>query len=941
MRIALLLLAVLAGSLCAADFSLAVSPHSLTLATGDRTYTLGDDATIKPLGLRANIAGHDASGKGLWLYPAVLQSTKVLRDDARVKAVRGVWTLTEGSPRYELELELQVHAGLPGLTVTSRLRRLAEGSGECYYFWGFSTPVTHHTAPGGPAEEFPRDEWFVLPRSSWVYLSQFKSGEGLGVISDGRVGRAPAGGEGMARGEVGGSPYLICTPRTATLARGETLDVGFTVLATRRAEEVAAVYRQLKSTLGDRVVFDSRQYPRAALVDTRPLKPVHTLQTGDGLSLSLTDDGRLARLSVGATSLAPPAGPRPLSGFFLRDCRARSPFTPFRGRVSRGGGGLAQTGSALNVGLSATLRAQANCLEIAGELHDATGGDRAVSVYYALPVRSDLSWQWGDSLETSRRTVVGEEYLAPPASPASLAGANGLNSLYPFASLSGPVGVALAVPLDQPRLCRLTYNPETQQYFVAFDLALTPLTKAFPSRASFRFSVYGFAPDWGFRAAAAKYYRLYPQCFEKRVKEDGGWVCWGNCKDVENVAELGYAYHWGLAGPEAVKWDNDHGLYALPYMEATNMHQTMEGAESTTPEDVVKRLQWMADPARTEPLPAWKYNHPYGGQLGDREAALRRSAAAYLTSLLYDREGRIYGRVNNTEFNLPVAKYVPCNANPALPRGIGDFFLSFWLPKTVASMESKGGHIDGIAMDNFHVGDTALGRRREQFPYETIPLTFETATGDPVLLKNFTTYEFTSELARRLRPQGRYLIANTCSATFPFTYNLLDIHGYEWHLESLAPFARTLAYHKPVCSLPVQDAHKDEAWIKWHLRYGFLPGGYANYQTLLNRPAMVRYGALARRLQSAGWEPVTAARSDAARVTLERFGTGKGSPLFFSVYNAEAEPHTATLSLDTKALGLTGATTVMDLTSGQPVACEAGKLKLQVAGKDVQVLEVK
>ena len=50
-------------------------------------------------------------------------------------------------------------------------------------------------------------------------------------------------------------------------------------------------------------------------------------------------------------------------------------------------------------------------------------------------------------------------------------------------------------------------------------------------------------------------------------------------------------------------------------------------------------------------------------------------------------------------------------------------------------MQSQGGRIDGIAMDNYHVGDTALSRRREQFAYETIPLTFETATGEPVIIK--------------------------------------------------------------------------------------------------------------------------------------------------------------------------------------------------------------
>ena len=47
---------------------------------------------------------------------------------------------------------------------------------------------------------------------------------------------------------------------------------------------------------------------------------------------------------------------------------------------------------------------------------------------------------------------------------------------------------------------------------------------------------------------------------------------------------------------------------------------------------------------------------PLRGHLGDRDAALRQSAQAYLKSLLYDEEGRIYGSASKTEFDLLIAK---------------------------------------------------------------------------------------------------------------------------------------------------------------------------------------------------------------------------------------------------------------------------------------------
>jgi hypothetical protein len=938
-RLVVLLILGCSAALAAEPFSATVKPHKMTLRTGDHIYSVGDDGLIQPFGLRAQIVGTDAKGVGVWLTLKSLTEPKLLRDDARVKTVSGVWETTGGTPDYRLELELEVQAGLPSLTVRSRVRRVSEGGGDCYYYFGFGSQVTHYTVPGASAQEFQANEWQVLPHAKWVYISQKKSGEGVGIISDGRIGRAPATGEGAAPGETGAFPYLICTPKTATLVKGESLDVNFTLLATKSADEVAALVGKLRALTGDRIVFDARPFPRASLEAGHPNEARYTLTTGDGLAMSLSSAGQVADVSVGRKRLQP-EGRTPLTGFFLRDHKARSAFTPVGGTLTKRAGGLAQTGRALNVALNATYTQRADRIDIAGELTDLTKTDRAISVYFALPVRNDRRWKWGDSIEQSRDVSPDEEYLTCATEQPFPAGANGLNSLYPFASLSGPAEIALGIPMDQPRVCRMTYCAETQQFFIVFDLALTEATANFPSKAGFSFSIFTFAPDWGFRACAKKYYTMFPQFFEKRVKRDGGWVCWGNVADVPNYGELGYAYHWGLSGPEACRWDNDHGLYAFPYIEATNMHQTMEEFTTATSEDVVKRLQWIADPNRKEPLPAWKYDHPYATFLGDRDKALRKTAAAYLKSLIYDPQGHIYGGASKTEFDLLIAKYIPCDANPYMPGGIGEFFLNEWLPKCQASMETKGGRTDGIAMDNFHCGDTALGRRREQFAWETIPLTFETSTGNPALVKNFTTYEWTNEAAKRLRPQGKFIIANTCTAQFPFTFQLLDIHGWEWGIQGVAPFARTIAYHKPVCSLPVQDAHKEEAWVKWHLRYGFFPGGYANSSTMLNRPAMVKYVPIIEQLQAAGWEPITGAWSSDPRVTLERFGSGRDGAVLLTVHSSASAATTATIKLDAGLLGLKGTVQAVEMVSGKTVPVKGNEIEITIGQGDTQVYRI-
>ncbi len=627
-----------------------------------------------------------------------------------------------------------------------------------------------------------------------------------------------------------------------------------------------------------------------------------------------------------------------LTGLLLRDYAAKTQPQPVGGSVRRSRGRLTHSAKCLDVAITATYTAGPDRIDVHCDMKDLVGrrgvgrpADRALTLTFALPVRAEPGRRWEDDLERSREITPDEEYLSAAAD--SPVGASGQNSLYPFATLDGGNGpVAFGIPMDQPRVSRMAYNAEAGLFFIAFDLALVPEVKRWPGTASVEFSIFTHEPEWGFRACAAKYYALFPDCFRVRVQRHGGWVCWGNCKDVPNIEELCYAYHWGLSGADAAKWDNEHGILALPYIEAMNMHQTMEEFPSATSADVVKRLQWIADPARKDPLPAWKYDHPYNASLGDRDAALRRSAQAYLNSLLYTDRGEIYGGASKTEFGLLIAKYIPCNANPALPDGVGAYFLDFWLPRVMQSFEGTGAKVDGLAQDNYHVQDTALSRRTEQFPYETVPLTFERRTGKPVILRNFTAYQWTAEYRRR-NPE-KLVIANTCSAQFPFTFSLLDIHGYEWGIEGLAPFARVAAYHKPVCSLPVQPPHKEEKWVKWHLRYGFLPGGYANYQTLLNRDAMKRYAPICRDLSQAGWEPVTLARSSDPDVTVERFGKDR-----FTLYNRSATEKKARITFDLKRLGLK-ATNARDLVAGQGLPLSAGAIKVSLPAGDVTAVQI-
>ena len=122
--------------------------------------------------------------------------------------------------------------------------------------------------------------------------------------------------------------------------------------------------------------------------------------------------------------------------------------------------------------------------------------------------------------------------------------------------------------MDYPIYHRIAACPASRQLFLAVDLGLTEATSKFPNRADFSFVIYRCDPRWGLRSAAERYYGIFPDLFEKRMPEDGGWVCWGNCEGMTNLAELGFKYHWGPGGPEAVAFDDANALYSFLYNDS-------------------------------------------------------------------------------------------------------------------------------------------------------------------------------------------------------------------------------------------------------------------------------------------------------------------------------------------------------------------------------------
>ncbi|MEA3403071.1 MAG: hypothetical protein U9R79_17650 [Armatimonadota bacterium] len=707
------------------------------------------------------------------------------------------------------------------------------------------------------------------------------------------------------------------------------------------------------------VDFDMRPTPVGQLLRADRPAIDATLRTADGFTLRFDSAGRLAAVAIDGRELAGGAG-APLLGFFARDAVLDSDLVAFEGDSRRTADGLRVSSRApgLDLELDAEYRAAEDHIAVDISLRDGSGEDRAVTLYFALPFPpGEVTW-WDDILTS--RPATGNVTLG--AFDRMSAGANGHHSIYPLGCVAGEEGLALGVPMDRPIYHRIAASPASRQLFLAVDLALTEATAKFPGRADLSFVLCRCDPRWGLRSALERYYRIFPHLFERRMPQYGGWVCWGNCAELPNLEQLGFKYHWGPSGPEAVAFDDAHDLYSFLYSDSARYFADLgQFDERPSPEEAraaMRRLLDSEDP-RAHILSVRESatgRNRYEGReetLG-REAAeqwLRDSVAAVKRSAALDANGRIQVGYLTNRADWGGTDWwtgrVFCNIDPDIPGGYGQFLFDRILRPTVERYRQEAGELDGFGLDNYFTNAHSLDFSREHLAACDFPPTFAAGDFRPVVAGAVAVCEWAAELKRGLEAEGKWLIANTGRQPFCFSQHLLDINGLEWGLAHSAPAARALAYHKPVVTLPVQAEHYEEPFIRSHLPFAIIPGGYARGDRFGPETQVAalydKYVPILTRMAAAGWEPVPWAVADSPAVTVERFGGDL--PLMLSICNREEERASATITVDLRSVGITGAQSVMDLVDDRRVPAEVadGELTFEVAlgASDATAVEIR
>jgi hypothetical protein len=699
--------------------------------------------------------------------------------------------------------------------------------------------------------------------------------------------------------------------------------------------------------------FDSQPlaFPERAAAPGARLR----VAAGDGLGLKLDARGAIAAMDLGGQKISGPAG-----GFYLRDVAADGPVTPMRGNAKprkAGGYNIDAVAGRQHIVFSAAIYPDGDALAVDGEMTDKTNSDRAVTVYLALPVQA-TGWLWGQDIRSALTIEPGREYTNQVRVNV---GATGGLSLYPYGSVAGAMGgVGIASQLDWPSVYRIFYNSAAHQFVIAWDFALTGKTAAWPSHnARFRcrlFRLPAGPPEWAFRQATARFYRLNPHEFERHAKAEGIWMPFTDPAIVQHEEDFGFAYH---EGDNSIKTDDALGILSFRYTEPSSYWLNMPPSMPRTYENALNLIHKNAAMNLT-------------AQASDRDREARDMARAVLSSGTQDETGHF-----NLEFrNEPWANgaVFVLNPNPELPvtpnsptKASLSYTLEYAAKRYPLGGAPNSGQ-DGEYLDSLESWMDVLNYRYNHLRNCPYPLPFSTDGHEPVMPQWYAVHTFARFLHDDLHNRDRLLMANTTPVRFSIFAPLLDVMGIEvnwlesngkWQPDSDETFnlRRTMSYHKPYLLLMNTNFDKFtsamvEKYFQRSLFYGVYPSmfsvdaannPYWDTPRWYNRdrPLFKKYIPIIKRLSAAGWEPIPYAHTANARTYVERYGAR-----LFTLFNDSAQATNATAAIDLRALNLStiSAPHVVNLITGQEVPAQlAGatlSLSLPLAPEEAAALEI-
>lgn len=630
----------------------------------------------------------------------------------------------------------------------------------------------------------------------------------------------------------------------------------------------------------------------------------YTLQAGN-LEMKLSQDGGTIQ-SLSADGVQLHAGTGYASGWFLCDRAASSDWWNVGGTVTSGAGEWQQRGVVTPLNLAALIRYSVtnNAIRIQATVSNLISSDRAVSLYFALPVLINNGQWWN-----SPRDHVSVTQAVETATLSSVElGARNLVSQYPLATISGNAALNLAVPPDQYRPFRLAYNRATRQFYAAFDLGISAVPTNFPQTATAELWLYPGDPAWGMRSGLAGYYRQFPGAFSRNFTNEGIWVAFADIRSITNISDFGIAYHEISYNPAFVKFDDTNNIQSYRYVSEPWSY-------------------WM-------PMPTSLSNTDYPtvyNYLLSLSSQGNKSATATLSSGVREPNGSL-------KFFPAAAPWCPYgaafynNASPFIwnPQYSTTKFSNEWNSATRDTYNHpENGALDGEYIDSFMASAAIADYSTNHLRSTSFPLTYTRGNFQLMTPLIYGTWEMSRAIGQDLRGIGKPIIANTLYTPWPgipIGIGLFDFTGTEMNFfdgagnfvpptDASLLYPRALSGARPYGFLLNTDFTKvSSAEMESYMRvcavYGIYPSAFSadaasnNYfeqPGLYERDRILfkKYIPIVKALSAAGWSPVTDATVNNPNLALESFGTNAVTGLrYLTVRNLSTQTALGNISFD-------------------------------------------
>lgn len=625
-------------------------------------------------------------------------------------------------------------------------------------------------------------------------------------------------------------------------------------------------------------------------------------------------------------------------GFAVFDTTAKAAVALPAGRVEVGKEKTIFTSEGEGLSLHASFSSWQGAVRVEGEIVNTRGDERGFIVSFQVP-RLSGSAVFSSDLDKDH----------PLADGAKEEEGNDV----PLAAMTDAQhGVALALPPDAPRIYGLAGG--TAGLTVRFYLGTSPDVRAFPSRASFVFLIYPAQPGWGFRSALSRYYRLFSDYYTPRLPREGFFMFQMADRVPPNVSDYGFNLAEMQLGPKvitaALARDDAHGISTFPYMivgqrEIKFLPELPKDYDGAL--EIAKRWTF----ADLQGHPVSKENTANRGDFHLKEELE--------TSAVQTSDGRWSFVLRKTEWGENSITY-RVNPSPYLSVGENQWSVGKLALQVAGEWHAAHPSFDGTYVDSLGANWPAvLNYRRDHFRAARFPLTVD-STGRVALHNLLSHYEYVEALRRLMHAQGKLVLGNgvyayrsrnnprpgverqslddqyteyTSVTAAPEHYRpgvklgrfflgaLLDVASSEAGVRATVERCRdvrTIMGPKPYAFLNYHwdDRAKVEEYFNKSLAYGIYatmtkdfftgieyddhPQGYPRDKALIAWAI-----ALMRRLNQAGWEPVTHARVEGGDdLVCERFG--RGQEIYLTLYNDAATVREATVNIDAAALGFAG-----------------------------------